>query len=49
MNQVFVVIKYDEVLVSAGDVLAVFDSQEKAEEYIHNEAPNAAFEIHDLK
>lgn len=48
-NNVYVVMKYDEILISAGDVLAVFDSQEKAEEYIENEAPFAAFEIHELK
>ena len=49
MKQVYVVMKYDEVLVSAGDVLAVFDTQEKAEEYIREEYPSAAFEIHQVK
>ncbi len=49
MNQVYVVMQYDEVLVSAGDVLAVFDTQEKAEDFISSEHPSAAFEIHELK
>jgi len=49
MKQVYIVINYDEVLVSAGDILGVFDSQEKAEDFILKEHPSAAFEIHDLK
>ena len=49
MKQVYVVMKYDEVLISAGDVLAIFDTQDKAEAYIQDEYPSAAFEIHEVK
>lgn len=49
VKQVYVVMKYDEVLISAGDVLAIFDTQEKAELYIQEEYPTAAFEVHDVK
>ena len=48
-KQVFVVMKYDEILISAGDVLGVFDSQEKAEEFIRTDCPFAGFEVHDLE